>query len=241
MPYLTKDHRALLLKFAMLYPPVSIYPFPAQASPYQATICENAAVAAAQKVGIPLSIMRAITKVETGRTRGGNFVPWAWTVNMEGEGAWFDTKSEAKAYVLKHYGRGARSFDVGCFQINYKWHGHNFSSINEMFDPQENALYAASFLKQLFAEFGDWSAAAGAYHSRTASHAAQYIAKLETVLADLTHSNGEGSQDSKPMVRQRANSFPLLQTAQVAPLMGSLVPRLSNTRGSLFPRPQSGN
>ena len=62
---------------------------------------------------------------------------------------------------------GRRSFDVGCFQINYHWHGHNFPSLEAMFDPDTGADYAARFLQSLYAERGNWSAAAGAYHSQT--------------------------------------------------------------------------
>ena len=30
---------------------------------------------------------------------------------------------------------GQPSFDVGCFQLNYKWHGEHFASIDQMFEP----------------------------------------------------------------------------------------------------------
>lgn len=98
---------------------------------------------------------------------------------MEGKGFWFDTLDEARSYVFKEFKRGARSFDVGCFQINYKWHGHAFPSIEAMFDPVENGLYAAKFLKELYQETGSWTAAAGAYHSRTKKYAEPYSARFE--------------------------------------------------------------
>ena len=52
-------------------------------------------------------------------------------------------------------------------QINYRWHGHAFPSLEAMFDPEWTATYAAQFLRTLYEERGDWSAAAGAYHSLT--------------------------------------------------------------------------
>ena len=85
---------------------------------------------------------------------------------MKGTGLWFETEDAARAYVYEHFKRGARSFDVGCFQINYKWHHEAFASIEQMFDPMANALYAARFLGALKAEKGSWVEAAGAYHSR---------------------------------------------------------------------------
>ncbi|WP_376875627.1 transglycosylase SLT domain-containing protein [Albirhodobacter sp. R86504] len=144
-----------------------------------AETCETAAVIASQQSGVPVSVLKAISLNETGRKLNGEFRPWAWTVNMEGAGHWFETRDEARAYVFKEFKRGARSFDVGCFQINYKWHHTAFSSIDEMFEPAANARYAAKFLTELYAEFGDWRKAAGAFHSRTPVHANRYTARFD--------------------------------------------------------------
>ena len=104
---------------------------------------------------------------------------------MEGKGFWFETRKEALAFVRKRFSEGARSFDVGCFQINYKWHHQHFKSIEDMFDPVINATYAAKFLNSLYAEKGNWPAAAGAYHSRTPSYAKRYSARFERYLTRL--------------------------------------------------------
>ena len=91
------------------------------------SVCDRAAVRAANQHGVPLDILRAITRVETGRAEGARGVqPWPWTVNMEGKGKWFQTRDEALSYVFKHFKRGARSFDVGCFQINFNGTGRHF-------------------------------------------------------------------------------------------------------------------
>nr|WP_234998943.1 transglycosylase SLT domain-containing protein [Ruegeria sp. AU67] len=114
-----------------------------------AHICDNAA----QSEGVPLDVMRAIARVETGRTADGALQPWPWTINVEGKGIWFTSEFEAKSYVFEIFKAGKRSFDIGCFQINYRWHGEAFRSIDAMFDPDENAKYAARFLKDLYTEF----------------------------------------------------------------------------------------
>ena len=150
-----------------------------------ASLCEAASFAAAQERGIPPDVMLAITLTETGRRRAGALRPWPWTVNMEGAGAWFDTLDEALAFATTRYEAGARSFDVGCFQLNYRWHGQNFASIEAMFDPMTNARYAAGFLSDLYDELGSWSAAAGAYHSRTPSYANRYTARFDEIRARL--------------------------------------------------------
>lgn len=150
-----------------------------------AAICDAAARAGAETGLAPLPILRALTRTETGRKLEGALRPWPWTVNMEGAGFWFDTRAEALAFVRERHARGARSFDVGCFQINYRWHGEAFDSIEEMFDPGENARYAARFLGDLKAEGGDWRAAVGKFHSRTPKYANKYKARFDRLLASL--------------------------------------------------------
>jgi len=146
-------------------------------------LCLQAAHQAARESGVPYAVMRTITQIETGRTRNGTLEPWPWTINMQGQGHWFDSREEALAFATRHHAAGARSFDTGCFQINYRWHAENFASLEEMFDPLANARYAAAFLTSLHAETGDWSRAAGFYHSRTVEHATRYRRRFDSVLA----------------------------------------------------------
>ena len=70
-------------------------------------------------------------------------------------------------------------------QINYRWHGHAFPSLDAMFDPEWTATYAAQFLRTLYEERGSWSAAAGAYHSLSPELAAIYRTRFDRLLADL--------------------------------------------------------
>ena len=150
-----------------------------------AALCNVAAVQASQQAGMPQEVLLALTLVETGRSKGGKFLPWPWTVNMEGKGYWFDTRSEAVAFVTDAYAKGARSFDVGCFQINHRWHGEAFTSFDQMFGPLDNARYAAKFMGELFAERPSWEWAAGAYHSRNEEFAGKYRARYARIVADL--------------------------------------------------------
>ena len=52
-----------------------------------------------------------------------------------------------------------------------------------MFDPEWTATYAAQFLRTLYEERGDWSAAAGAYHSLTPEFANIYRARFDKIVA----------------------------------------------------------
>lgn len=211
-----------------------IVPAPAfAASPQVSALCDLAARRAARDQGVPLDVLRAITRTETGRGGKQGLQPWPWTVNMEGAGKWFQTEDEARAYVFSHFKRGARSFDVGCFQINFKWHGQAFNSIDQMFDPVANAQYAARFLRDLHNEFGDWSKAAGAYHSRTPTYANRYTARFDRVRAQLKPVETVAALPVE-RTRQRATFTapqPLVNLHNPSPLiaqgtarMGSLVP-----------------
>jgi hypothetical protein len=150
-----------------------------------AALCDRAAAQAAAESGVPLAVLRAITRTETGRALDGGFLPWPWAVNMEGKGLWFDSRDAALAYAEAAFARGARSFDMGCFQVNYKWHGAHFPSLAAMMDPLESARYAAKYLTELQAVLGDWTQAAGRYHSGTPEYAARYRARYERLLASL--------------------------------------------------------
>jgi hypothetical protein len=134
---------------------------------------------------VPQEVLHAISLTETGRRDGGKLRPWPWAVNREGQGHWFKTRDEALAFAKKSIAEGRKSFDVGCFQINYHWHGANFPSIEAMFEPEAGADYAARFLQDLYSESGSWSRAAGSYHSRTPQYANIYRARFDRILGDI--------------------------------------------------------
>ncbi|PWK59807.1 lytic transglycosylase domain-containing protein [Roseicyclus mahoneyensis] len=151
----------------------------------QAHLCDAAADRAAREIGVPLSVLRSLTRVETGRGQGDTIEPWPWTLNMGGDGRWHDSEASALAAARQAIAGGRRNIDIGCFQINYHWHGAAFADPSRMLDPVENARYAARFLRDLHAELGDWTAAAGAFHSRNPDHAARYLARYREISAAL--------------------------------------------------------
>ncbi|MGR3716637.1 MAG: lytic transglycosylase domain-containing protein [Thermohalobaculum sp.] len=168
---------------------VILLPVPAAATASAAgsppALCLDAARAAAARHGIPAGMLHAITLVETRRKVDGVPGPWPWTLNIDGQGYWYDTRAEALAHAEREVARGRFSVDLGCFQLNYRWHGENFNALDEMLEPALAADYAARFLGQLFAETGDWMRAAGLYHSRTPVHARRYRGLVGRALASL--------------------------------------------------------
>lgn len=183
------------------------------------TLCHAAARVAADRSGVPFEVLIAISRTETGRATGGTVEPWPWTINDSGDGYWFATRAEAEAHAAATLAAGRTSFDLGCFQLNYRWHHGGFASAAAMLDPEDNALYAAQFLADLYTESGDWSVAAGAYHSRTAEYATRYRARF-----DEFHAAARAQGRQPGLVDDRPNSFPLLQQGEGRRAPGSLVP-----------------
>lgn len=150
----------------------------AVAAPSQS--CVRAAMQAETRWHLPEGMLQAIGLVETGRIdqATGQRGPWPWSANAGGTGYVLASQQEAAAVVLYLRARGVASVDVGCFQVNLRDHPHAFGSIQEGFDPDANADYAARFLRELYARYGDWPAAVGAYHSGDGERARVYRAKV---------------------------------------------------------------
>ena len=224
MPTRQNWHVAIWIWPAVLCLPL-LFARPAYAETVSENVCDLAAQRAAVTSGVPADVLKAITRTETGRKHKGKFGPWPWTVNMEGKGVWFETDDAARAYVYKHFKRGARSFDVGCFQINYRWHHEEFASIEEMFNPTLGASYAAKFLNKLRKELGSWDAAVGAYHSRTPRHAKRYTALYKQHLAQVRTQPPVklAHRPAKRASRSGKNQFPLLTSQGASVSSGSLV------------------
>ncbi len=75
-------------------------------------------------------------------------------MNVDGQAVHSTTLAEAMARFTQAKQRGAKFIDIGCMQINQHFHGADFRSLSEMFDPARNVEYAANFLKALRAEEG---------------------------------------------------------------------------------------
>jgi hypothetical protein len=178
-------------------------------------LCRDAAAKAAKKTGVPYDVLVAITTVETGR----NDQPWPWTVNFGGDGRWYDSAAEAALSVDQALRDGATNIDIGCFQLNYRWHASAFGSLDDMLDPEQNASYAAEFLSQHYAKTGDWALAAAAYHSGTPEFAEAYQSKFEATYDRLA----TGTDPVAEPVEDRQNRFPLLVAGSPG-LKGSLFP-----------------
>ena len=131
-------------------------------------------------MAVPRHLLGAISLAESGRwnkSKQAN-VAWPWTVTSGGQGRYFDTKAEALAEVEILMTEGVRNIDVGCMQINLYYHGGAFETLDEAFDPSANTTYAATYLKNMYSATGDWTKAAGYYHSMTPERNGPYKKKV---------------------------------------------------------------
>jgi Transglycosylase SLT domain len=165
-----------------LLPTIFLVLAPLRAMASSEDACAEAAANAAERHDVPYELMMAVGRVESGRETTLGFMPWPWSINAAGEGAHFDSENDLLATAQKLAEAGQNNFDLGCFQINYGWHGQEFASLEAMIDPETNADYAAAFLRKLYDSKGDWMLAAGAYHSETPEKAEIYLAKIAEVM-----------------------------------------------------------
>lgn len=185
-------------------------------------LCDEAAVMAARRHGIAPEMMLAITRVETGRDIGGALHPWPWTATSGADGRRLDSAAVAERHVAGVIASGRRNIDIGCFQLNHRWHAGGFTSLTEMLDPVANADYAARFLLRLHDELGDWDSAIAAYHSRTPEFAARYSARYREVLAELDLGPSDlRPPSSGPRPLDLASLSPLFGTPLVAQPLGA--------------------
>lgn len=148
--------------------------------------CEGLAAQAAERHGLPEGILSAIARTESGRAHGKSGTrAWPWTSNVRGKAYYYDSKKEALDHLRQLVERGVWEFDVGCMQINYRWHAEKFDDLAQMIDPVENTDYAARYLSALRAETGSWDRAIRYYHSRDPGRGAAYLGRVRKVLARL--------------------------------------------------------
>ena len=129
---------------------------------------------------IPKGLLLGIGKAEAIRKLNNKYIIWPWTINHAGKSLFFDTKKQMTNYVFKNLQKNDLNIDVGCMQINIKWHKNNFKKISDMFEIDPNISYAASFLKQLKNRHGSWDEAIKYYHSSDPKKSNPYLIKVKS-------------------------------------------------------------
>jgi soluble lytic murein transglycosylase-like protein len=139
------------------------------------------------RYNLPKDILHSISLQETGKSHSRHKigVVWPWTINVEGKGFHFKTKKEAIRFVKDQMAEGKSSIDVGCMQINLKYHPDAFTSLDQAFSPRQNIAYAAELLKDHYSRHGNWDKAIGQYHSGTEDRAKIYQASVSKISSKM--------------------------------------------------------
>ena len=143
-------------------------------------LCENTIESVELQTDIPKGLLLGIGKAEAIRKINNKYIIWPWTINHAGKSLFFDKKKQMTNYVFKNLKRNDFNIDVGCMQINIKWHKNNFKKISDMFEVNPNISYAASFLKQLKNKHGSWDKAIKHYHSSDPKKNNPYLIKVKS-------------------------------------------------------------
>tara|TARA_A100001011_G_C14236573_1_gene811284 strand:- start:493 stop:1392 length:900 start_codon:yes stop_codon:yes gene_type:complete len=144
--------------------------------------CEYIANLIENDSNLPKHLLSSISRVEAGRKlSSGEVKGWPWAINHAGKGLYFETKKGALKYLKNAVNNGSKNIDVGCMQLNYRWHKGAFSSLEEMFDPEKNVQYAAEFVKELFDRHKNWEDVIKHYHSNKKKFNIPYYKKVAKV------------------------------------------------------------
>lgn len=137
------------------------------------------------KTGVPKKVLEKVCTHESQSYFNGKRQPWPWTVASSHRGIntskYFKNKGDAVSYIRSLMRLGIQNIDIGLCQVNWYWHGENFSSVEDLINPENNLLYAAKYLTHHYRKQGveSWSQAIGLYHSPSnPKRAASYTSKV---------------------------------------------------------------
>ena len=145
--------------------------------------CNNLTEKYGKIYNLPNKLLTSIALVESG-IKKHEFKSWPWTLNVSGKSMYFENKLETLEY-LKSNIRLQKSIDVGCMQINTRYHLKNFKDLSHLVDPEENVKYAAIYLLKLYKKYKSWNEAVSRYHSSIPKRKKSYLRKVYAYWNDL--------------------------------------------------------
>ena len=144
-----------------------------------ADLCDQSIEQVATTSFVPRDVIYKIARLESGRLVEGRHASWPWSLNNAGKGYFLKDNATALATLAKLRAQGKTNIDVGCMQLNIRWHAEFFNSAEQMMNPLDNVRYATRYLEHLYKETGSWEKAVKFYHSRNAKFNTVYYAKYK--------------------------------------------------------------
>lgn len=150
--------------------------FSSEARAAGSNVCEREILKAAERHNVPAGILYAVGLTETGVK--GSLQPYA--LNIGGKAVFAKSRAEAVRLAEEAAQKGVTLVDLGCMQINRRWHGQEFAGLSDMLDPARNVDYAARFLSDLHRRHEGWTMAVARYHAGPDNDPAQarYVCRV---------------------------------------------------------------
>lgn len=186
-----------------------------RAMPLAAGLCACAAHAqeipppayqlAAQRAGIPSTVLYAVALQESGIRRSGRIVPWPWTLNVAGQPRHFTTRADACAGLQRALRTTPDTrIDAGLGQINLGYQKQRYGTPCDLLDPYRNLAIAAEILQEQYVPGEDWLLAMGRYHRPAGGEpAARYRRSVSRHLARV-----QGMRPTAAVLAARKETFP---------------------------------
>ena len=170
-----------------------------------AGLCLEAIRTAESARKLPKHLLHAIALTESGfwQQETQTQVPWPWTVTVNGDGRYFDSPHHAADFIRGLLRDGVTNIDVGCMQINLRYHGLAFDSVEEALSPVNNVAYAVSFLEDLRKRHSAWGKAIRFYHSGNWRRGSLYRARVQEKWTQLRQTEAPG-RGARPRPGKRA-------------------------------------
>jgi len=199
----------------------------AETRPDMADLCATHARTVERAEGIPPGLMQAVALAESGRWQPstGESFAWPWTVTSGSDTFYLRSKAEALAKVRELRAAGRTNIDVGCMQVNLRWHGEAFASLEQALEPARNVRYAADFLKRLRRETRSWGRATAHYHSRYPERGERYRSKVYRLWQQVRRDQFDDRRE-----RQLAATGPVVRGGRVERAAGAPLPPPPATR-----------
>lgn len=116
---------------------------------------------------IPAEVFYAVALAESGKTipSTSSRRPWPWTLNIAGEGLYFNSRWAAWHALDESLRAGQDSVDIGLMQVNWHFHKRKLGNTWLALDPTHNLNVGADILKDCYQKRRDWWASVGCYHA----------------------------------------------------------------------------
>jgi hypothetical protein len=198
-------------------------------------VCHQSITEAEKQKDIPQDLLTAIALVEAGRWQGTEKNPliWPWSLTVNGKGHFYETPELAINAAETFFAHGISNIDIGCMQINVRYHKNAFSDLAEMFDPIYNTAYAANFLVSLKKDLGTWSHAVEGYHSRKQEFGQPYGKKVMGQWAELRKKRRKDHQDVISLSNEQQRQKQILERAEKAQIRAEQQAKIEARRKEL--------